>query len=232
MQILPGVFRKDAGHTVTTGPQSDEQNRSADSSATAGRGQAQSAPLGTEQAAEALLVAQARHDPSAFGLLYERYVDRIYSYIYHRVGAAQDAEDLTARTFYKALEKLDSYEDRGLPFSAWLYRIAHNLTANWHRDHSRRRFLSLDSLNLSGSRKDSPEAALEDGERDSALWDAINRLPKDRRDLLLHKFSGRLSNLEIGNLMNRSEGAVKSLYFRTLAALREDLQARGWNREE
>lgn len=179
--------------------------------------------------AESLLVAQARHDPDAFGLLYERYVDRIYSYIYHRVGSAQDAEDLTARTFYKALEKLDTYEDRGLPFSAWLYRIAHNLAANWHRDHGRRRFLSLDGLSLPGGRRDSPEAVLEEGERHSALWDAINRLPEERRDLLLHKFSGRLSNLEIGKLMGRSEGAVKSLYFRTLAALREDLQARGWH---
>ncbi|RIK29816.1 MAG: hypothetical protein DCC55_37745, partial [Chloroflexi bacterium] len=93
---------------------------------------------------EAALVAQARNDPTAFGVLYERYVERIYAYIYHRVGNVQDTEDLTARTFYRALDKLDTYEDRGLPFSAWLFRIAHNLVANWHRDRGRRRFLSLD----------------------------------------------------------------------------------------
>ena len=74
--------------------------------------------------AEALLVEQARRDPAAFGVLYERYVDRIYAYIYHRVGNMQEAEDLTARTFYRALDNLESYEDRGAPFAAWLFRIA------------------------------------------------------------------------------------------------------------
>ena len=69
----------------------------------------------------------------------------------------QEAEDLTARTFYRALDKLDTYEDRGLPFSAWLFRIAHNLTANWHRDHSQRSFLSLDRLLGHGTDKDTPE---------------------------------------------------------------------------
>jgi len=176
-------------------------------------------------------VIQAQHDPNAFGLLYERYVDKIYAYIYHRVGNSQDAEDLTARTFYKALEKLDSYEDRGLPFSAWLSRIAHNLTANWHRDHSRRRFLPLDGLTLPGPQRDAPETSLEEGERRSALWEAINRLPGERRDLLLYKFGNRFSNLEIGKLIGRSEGAVKSLYFRTLAVLREDLKSRGWEND-
>jgi len=189
------------------------------------------APEPSDQALEALLVRQAQHDPDAFGLLYERYVDKIYGYIYHRVGNSQDAEDLTARTFYKALEKLASYEDRGLPFSAWLYRIAHNLTANWHRDRSRRRFLPLDGLTLPGARKDMPEHSLEEGERRAALWGAINRLPGERRDLLLYKFGNRFSNLEIGKLIGRSEGAVKSLYFRTLAVLREDLQSRGWEDE-
>ena len=100
--------------------------------------------LTPELSDESALVAQARRDPSAFGVLYQRYVDRIYAYIYHRVGNEQDTEDLTARTFYRALDKFDTYQDRGLPFGAWLFRIAHNLVANWHRDHSRRSFMSLD----------------------------------------------------------------------------------------
>ena len=79
------------------------------------------------------LVARAKSDPQAFGELYERYVGKIYNYIYYRVSDSTEAEDLTARTFYQALAKLDSYEERGLPFSAWLYRIAHNLVANWRR---------------------------------------------------------------------------------------------------
>jgi len=178
--------------------------------------------------AEALLVEEARREPSAFGVLYERYVDRIYAYIYHRVGNMQEAEDLTARTFYRALDNLHSYEDRGAPFAAWLFRIAHNLMANWHRDRSRRRFLSLDRLWSQHDENDSPEEQIEQEENREALWSAINRLPEERRNLLVWKFGSQMSNLEIGELMNKSESAIKSLYFRTLAALRQDLEARGW----
>jgi RNA polymerase sigma-70 factor (ECF subfamily) len=177
---------------------------------------------------EAALIERARTEPAAFGELYERYVDRVYSYIYHRVGNAQDAEDLTARTFYRALDKLDTYEDRGLPFSAWLFRIAHNLTANWHRDHSQRRFLSLDRLWSHGTAKDAPEEQVTQQEEQTALLEAIDRLPEERRNLLHYKFGTSLSNLEIGEIMNKSESAIKSLYFRTLAALRQDLENRGW----
>ena len=178
--------------------------------------------------AEALLVDQARREPAAFGILYERYVDRIYGYIYHKVGNVQEAEDLTARTFYRALDNLHTYEDRGAPFAAWLFRIAHNLMANWHRDRSRRRFLSLDRLWSHKADSDSPEDQVEQEENREALWSAINRLPEERRNLLLWKFGSQMSNLEIGELMDKSESAIKSLYFRTLAALRQDLEARGW----
>lgn len=177
---------------------------------------------------EAALIERARQDPEAFGVLYELHVDRVYAYIYHRVGNVQDAEDLTARTFYRALDSLDSYEDRGAPFSAWLFRIAHNLVANHHRDRSRRRFLSLDRLWFHSEEGNSPQQQLEQEETHAALWSAINRLPEERRSLLLFKFGSQLSNLEIGEMMNKSESAIKSLYFRTLAALRKDLEARGW----
>lgn len=179
---------------------------------------------------EARLVDDAKQDPDQFGVLYNRYADKVYAYVYNRVGNAQDSEDLTARTFYKAFLRLDTYEDRGFPFSAWLFRIAHNLVANWHRDHSKRRFLSLDRL-WSHSRDDElPELKLEQAEKHGELWDAINRLPEDRRSLLIYKFSSRLSNVEIGRLMNKSESAIKSLYFRTLATLRNDLEARQWEK--
>jgi len=118
---------------------------------------------------------------------------------------------------------LDTYEDRGLPFGAWLFRIAHNLVANWHRDQSRRTFLPIDGLVFPGERRAEPEATVERREGEEALWAAIERLPEERRRLLLHKFGDQLTNLEIGELMQKSEGAIKSLYFRTLAALRKDL---------
>ena len=193
---------------------------------------ANGAPIGTPALVngeeEAQLVERARRDPAAFGVLYEHYIDRIYAYIYHRVGNAEDTEDLTARTFYRALDKLDSYEDRGLPFSAWLFRIAHNLVANWHRDHSRRSFLSLDRLWSHSRSGDTPHEQLEREEEHNELWAAIERLPNERRNLLLYKFGSRLSNVEIGEMLDKSESAIKSLYFRTLSTLRKDLETRGW----
>lgn len=189
-------------------------------------------PGSSQRAAEALLVNQAKQDANAFGVLYERYVERIYAYIYNRVHNVQEAEDLTARTFYRALAKLDTYEDRGLPFSAWLYRIAHNLVANYHRDHSRRQFVPLDLISLPGRRQSEPEEVIDRQEEHETLWEAIERLPAERRDLLIYKFGNRLSNLEIGELMDKSEGAIKSLYFRTLAALRKDLKGYVWGKDE
>lgn len=181
-------------------------------------------PPQDQRAVESTLVAQAKENAHAFGALYERYIDRIYSYVYTRVQNVQDAEDLTARIFYRALDRLDRYEDRGLPFGAWLFRIAHNLVANWHRDQSRRRSIPIDGLALPGRPQNEPAAMTERREEEDALWEAIERLPADRKQLLLHKFGDRLTNLEIGALMQKSEGAIKSLYFRTLAALRTDLK--------
>ncbi|MCD6291160.1 MAG: sigma-70 family RNA polymerase sigma factor [Anaerolineae bacterium] len=175
-----------------------------------------------------MLVERAKTDPKAFGELYERYVNRIYNYIYYRVGDPSDAEDLTARTFFRALDHIDRYVDRGIPFSAWLYRIAHNLVANWHRDRSRHKMVSLEGLLRLSAPGDSPEREAERNEERDALLAAIRRLPPDRQQLLILKFGEHLSNYEIGQIMGRTEGAIKSLYHRTLIALREDLRTRGF----
>jgi RNA polymerase sigma-70 factor (ECF subfamily) len=165
---------------------------------------------------EAALIAHARSDPAAFGELYERHVDRIYSYVFHRVGNPADAEDLTARTFYRALVAMRSYEDHGAPFSAWLYRIAHNLVANWHRDQSRHLTVPLEGLESEPSEESLASRALVA----EAVAAAVRSLDADRQAMLLMKFQG-LSNAEIAASLGRSEGAVKSLYHRTLADLRE-----------
>jgi RNA polymerase sigma-70 factor (ECF subfamily) len=180
-----------------------------------------------EGALEQDLVAQARADPIAFGRLYDRYVNRIYSYVYHRVGNHHDAEDLTARTFYRALSHIDRYVDRGAPFSAWLYRIAHNLVANWHRDRSRRQTIALDDAVTVSTGQASPHEQAEANERHEALRGAIRRLGPERQQLLILKFSEGLSNAEIGEIMGRSEGAIKSLYHRTLLALQDELRSEG-----
>lgn len=181
------------------------------------------------QEEEVALVERAKHDPQAFALLYERHVDRIYNYVYYRTGNHQDAEDLTARTFFKALDNIKHYRNRGLPFAAWLYRIAHNLTANWHRDHSKRKVLSLEDQIALGQAPSNPERQAMAVEQREALLGAIRRLPGDRQQLLLLKFIEAMPNAQIGKIMGRSEGAIKSLYHRTLTALREDLSTRGFS---
>jgi RNA polymerase sigma-70 factor, ECF subfamily len=172
------------------------------------------------------LVQRAKSEADAFGVLYERYVDKVYNYIFHRIGNHHDAEDLTARAFHRALANIGVYVDRGVPFSAWLFRIAHNLVANWHRDQGRRPVVSLDEA--LPSPRHSPEASAEHAEEESVLLAAIGRLPADRQALLICKFGEGLSNAEIAERLGRSEGAIKSLYHRTLLALREELEARGW----
>lgn len=174
------------------------------------------------------LVALAKNDPEAFGELYQRNVDRVFNYVFYRIGNVAEAEDLTARTFYQALGNIHRYVDRGAPFAAWLYRIAHNLIANYHRDRARWRVASLDNLEISDTSADRPERAVEATERRRALMSAIQRQPEDRQRLLILKYAQRLSNEEIGRLMGRTESSIKSLYFRTLKALRADLEARGW----
>jgi RNA polymerase sigma-70 factor, ECF subfamily len=162
-------------------------------------------------------------DQEAFGILYERYVERIYSYIYYRTGNTYDAEDLTEKVFFRAMHHISTYRNQGLPFSAWLYRIAHNLVANWHRDNSRRKEIPLDDRMLGTYRGDHPEIELlKNEEQDRLIW-AIRQLPPERQQLLILKFIEHLSNAEIGQVIGRTEGAVKSLYHRTLLAMRDDL---------
>jgi RNA polymerase sigma-70 factor (ECF subfamily) len=185
---------------------------------------------------EIRLVEIARSDPEAFGELYRRNADRIYTYVFYRVGSIADAEDLTARTFYQALGGIHRYVDQGVPFVAWLYRIAHNLVANYHRSRARWKETSLDQLEIrsfapmlgGGRTTERPDRAVEATERQRALMSAIRRQPEERQRLLILKFTERLSNEEIGQIMGRTESSIKSLYFRTLRALRADLEARGW----
>ncbi|MCB0056126.1 MAG: sigma-70 family RNA polymerase sigma factor, partial [Caldilineaceae bacterium] len=101
---------------------------------------------------------------------------------------------------------------------------AHNLVANWHRDRSRRTIIALDDVAQWHVQSEGPEFLTELMQDQARLRRAIRRLPADRQELLALKFVERLSNAEIGDVMGRSEGAIKSLYHRTLTALREEMQ--------
>ena len=170
-----------------------------------------------------ILQLASQGDQDAFGRLYERYAERIFNYVYYRTGNVHDAEDLTARVFQRAMNHIRKYTDRGVPFSAWLYRIAHNLVANWHRDRSRRQEIPIDDLPVITSKEEHPEKSLVRTEEQDALLRLIRRLPAERQTLLILKFVEDLSNAEIGQIMGRSEGAVKSLYHRTLLSLRDEI---------
>jgi RNA polymerase sigma-70 factor (ECF subfamily) len=175
-----------------------------------------------EELDEVALINLARIDPDAFGVLYERYVERIYNYVFFRVGNASDAEDLTSKVFFKALKSIGGYKHMGLPFSAWLYRIAHNLVANYHRDRLRAREISIENLVLPDTGKHpAPEQKMQQNQEYEFLLHIINDLSPQKKELVLLKFVQNLTNQEIAYIFGKTEGAIKSLYHRTLLELRD-----------
>lgn len=170
-----------------------------------------------------VLAVRARSDREAFGILYERHVRRIYNYIYYRTGNVADAEDLTARTFFQALSNLHRYQVQGVPFSAWLFRIAHNLVANWHRDTGRHHATSTDGIVEVAAHEDGPHETAESAEERRELHQVVRRLAPDRQQLLILKYVEQLSTEEIAVIMGRSEGAVKALLHRTIKSLRDEM---------
>lgn len=115
----------------------------------------------------------------------------------------------------------------GLPFSAWLYRIAHNLVANYHRDRAKKKEISLEILPSKElhHRGIQPEARASRNQEVDELLAMIHDLAPNRQELLILKFVDQLSNKEIGKIMRKSEGAIKSLYHRTLIELRDKMNS-------
>ena len=173
------------------------------------------------------LITRAKSDPEAFGELYRHYVGRIYNYHYRHTGNPTEAEDLTSRTFYRALRSLHSYREKGASFQAWLFRIAHNLVVNWYRDTSRHPNVAIDSVSALYSSSPAPHDHVEARETRALLLHLLEDLPEDRKTLLILKYVEQMSNLEIAAVMGKSEGAIKALYHRTLVSLR-DMIPEGW----
>lgn len=174
---------------------------------------------------EAALVAAAQRDPRAFGPLYELYVDRIYRYAYRRVGTHHEAEDITSQAFQQALQALPSYEWRGLPFGAWLFRIAGNIINRRGRTGGRE--VAVEDVTVFSSWEetdDDPADHLARSEQARELVGLIRRLPPDQQRVLVLKFSHGMKNREIGDLMGRSEGAIKQLVHRALVSLRATVE--------
>jgi RNA polymerase sigma-70 factor (ECF subfamily) len=168
---------------------------------------------------ERLLVEAAQRDRAAFDKLYDRYFNQIFSYVYYHCGNREQAEDITAATFQRGLEDLPNFRWRGVPYSAWLYRVASRLLS---RDRRRPAWLELQEDRL-GEAADEPDAAWLRHEESSELHDAIRGLPQDQRQAILLRFFAGMRNKEVGKVMNRSEGAVKLLVFRAVSNLRQTL---------
>ena len=178
-------------------------------------------------AAEAALVERARTDGEAFGRLYDRYLDQVYRYVYRRTGTHADAEDLTAQTFHRALERLETYESRDRPFGAWLVRIAQNLIVD--RARRGRPPLSLDGLGEQGFAASAEtynvDAALIEREERDAAWRAVGELPMMQRRAVTLYFARGMSHAEVGRAIGRSEPAAKQLVYRAVKTLRARLAA-------
>jgi RNA polymerase sigma-70 factor (ECF subfamily) len=183
-------------------------------------------PLGavvTEQTAppvraEHELVRRAQeYDPEAFGEIYERYYNGVYKYIYYRVGDQHLAEDLTMEVFVKTMEAIDGFTFRGVPFSAWLYRIASNLVVDHFRRQPAAPALELEERLVSepGSVRQQMDAEF----THQALRRAVADLTEDQQQVIILKFVDGLSNQEVAHVLGKSEGAIKSLQHRALASL-------------
>jgi len=161
-------------------------------------------------------------DREALEALYLLHFDRIYSYLHMSVGNRHDAEDLTTQTFLKMLEAIGSFRWRSAPFSAWLFRIAHNLAMDHFR--ATRRWQPEEEVpEPEGSAESSAEeAALESIGRRSML-ELIETLSQEQQQVLTLKFVFNFSNGEAGTILGKSEGAVKSLQHRALASLQKQL---------
>ena len=167
---------------------------------------------------DAALVRATREDRSAFASLYRRYVGRIYRYVYSRVGRKADAEDLTARIFIEALEGLEGYHERGT-FSAWLFTIAHRRVVDHYRRERPTRPLD-EALDTVGEGPN-PLAEVVREERLEHLARLVEGLDEEKQELLRLRFAGELTYREIGEIVGRSEDAVKMAVHRLLRRLEE-----------
>ncbi|HKW89942.1 MAG TPA: RNA polymerase sigma factor [Candidatus Acidoferrales bacterium] len=173
------------------------------------------------EADEQLLVEAAQQDPARFAELYDRHFERVYAYIARRAQSREEAQDLTSEVFHHALANIRQFEWRGVPFAAWLYRIAANALA----DHWRR------AGHESGN--PGPEPVAEPGaselsaiEERARLFRLVRTLPAEQRRVIEMRFAEEKSIREIAGALRRSEGAVKQLQFRGIGNLRSLFNAK------
>jgi RNA polymerase sigma-70 factor, ECF subfamily len=162
---------------------------------------------------ERLQVEAARQDPARFGELYENNFERVYAYLARRARDRDEAQDLTSEVFQQALAGLPRYQWRGLPFIAWLLGIAANVLRDRWRRAGRFEEVMTDDLEQMGMEEDVEQKAM--------LYQLVDSLPADQRQVILWRFVGQKSLREMATELGRSEGSIKQLQLRALQNLRE-----------
>ncbi len=166
----------------------------------------------------------ASGDANAFGWLYDRFASDLLRYFRARVRGDDLALDLVQQVFLKAWQAIPKYEDRGLPFEAWLFRMAHNLVVDHHR--ARRPLASLDGVEPTANDL-AADAGLIAQDRAAAVRRALERLSEDHRHVLILRFVLDKSAREAGQIMGRREVTIRGLQHRALRSLRAVLEASG-----
>ena len=162
-----------------------------------------------------------KREPEAWSAVYEEYFPRVYRYIARRVSNRTEAEDLTEQAFLKALESIDSFRWRGVPFPAWLFRIARNLVIDYWRTAKSKTSLPLDESLVSDDVD--PETIAERNLDIKQVFQAMGQLTQSQRDVMELRFFGGLWINEVAKVLGKSEGAVKVMQHSALAALRKRL---------
>ena len=163
-------------------------------------------------------------DQDAVRTLYERYFDRIYNYVYARLGRVEDAEDLAIDTMTRSLTRLDLFQDQGVAFSSWVYRIAHNATIDHYRRHGKVTLVSLENAPMPES-ADPSELAVE-ALSNQDLRAALRDLTDEQQQVLILRFFQDLSAAQVAGIMGKSVGAVQALQHRALGSLERALKGR------
>ena len=172
-----------------------------------------------KEADERLLIEAAQRDPARFADLYELNFERVYAYVVKRVRDRSESEDLTAEVFHQALANLKRFEWRGIPFAAWLFRIAANLISDrWQK--SGREVTDEESI---GSAQVSP-VEIEEVERRATLFRLVDTLPAEQKRVVVLRFVEQKSIREVASAICKTEGAVKQLQFRALSTLKARME--------
>ncbi len=174
---------------------------------------------------DTILEQASRGVPEALATLYDQFADKIYSYIYHRVGRADLAEDLTGQVFMRMLEAIRTGNAWRSSFSGWLYRIAHNLVIDHYRRKGRATIIDLEDAAPVHSQHGDPVQAAEAMMDKQRLQTALGALTEEQAQVITLRFLEEMSIAETAAIMGKTEGAIKAQQYRAVLALRRVMES-------